>query len=232
MKKFLVIEDDVKICELVRMYLEEAGFATVTALSGVDGVNLFDREEPDFVILDLGLPGMDGIDVAKYIRKKSNVPILMLTARSEELDRVLGLEIGADDYVTKPFNPRELIARVKAILRRVDGTPNENGLHRFDILDLEFDLDRYTVRREGEEIKFSSTEYRLLSYMASRPGRVFSRAQLLDSLHDDDTEGVLDRTIDVHVKNIRRKLGDDSKSPRYIESVFGIGYRFRESDEI
>lgn len=228
MKKILIIEDDRKISDLVRLYLEKEGFEVEAAYDGREGVEMFDTGRPDFVILDLALPEMDGIDVARVLRTKSHVPILMLTARSEEFDKVLGLEMGADDYVTKPFSPRELVARIKAIMRRTEHTKDEELPEVIRVKDLVIDNVRMSLTRKDSAVKLSSTEFRLIALLAASPGRVFSRSQILDAMYGNDDAGVLDRTIDVHIKNIRRKLDDDPREPRYIESVFGVGYRFIE----
>jgi two-component system alkaline phosphatase synthesis response regulator PhoP len=175
------------------------------------------------VILDLNLPGMDGLDVAREIRRKANTPIIMLTARVEETDQLIGLELGADDYITKPFSPRIVVARVRALLRRSDAAPIAPQVLR--IADLEIDLDGHTVQREGQPIELTPTEFSLLAILAEQPGRAFSRLQLLEASQGAAYEGY-QRTIDAHVKNLRAKLEPDPKNPRYIETVFGVGYRF------
>jgi len=177
------------------------------------------------VVLDLNLPGMDGLDVCRALRRESNVPIIMLTARVEETDRLIGLELGADDYITKPFSPRELVLRVKAVLRRVGGDEFQSGLLR--VSDLEIDLDGHQVKRDGESMHLSRTEFNLLVTLARHPGQVFSRAQLLDRLHGIVYEGY-DRSIDAHIKNLRRKIEADSAEPQYILTVYGIGYKFND----
>jgi DNA-binding response OmpR family regulator len=184
---------------------------------------MFRDERPNLVVLDLNLPGMDGLDVCRALRRESDVPIIMLTARVEEMDRLIGLELGADDYITKPFSPRELVARVRAVLRRVKGDVYQPGLVRSG--DLEIDLQGYRVSRAGEEILLSRTEFNLLSLLAQHPGQTLTRAQLLHRLHGIAYDGY-DRSIDAHIKNLRRKFDFDAADPQYIQTVYGVGYRF------
>ena len=181
-------------------------------------------EAPDLVILDLGLPGLDGLDVTRAIRRTGDLPIIMLTARDDESDKLIGLELGADDYVTKPFSPRELVARVRAVLRRQAGTAATEALHAGDLV---LDLPRMRLTRAGEPIELTATEFTLLAAMARAPGRVFTRSQLLDAIHGVAFESY-ERAIDAHVKNIRRKLEPDPRSPRYLETVYGVGYRLAD----
>jgi two-component system alkaline phosphatase synthesis response regulator PhoP len=181
------------------------------------------EDEPDLVLLDLNLPGMDGLDVAREIRRKSSTPIIMLTARVEETDQLIGLELGADDYITKPFSPRIIVARVRALLRRADSAPQVAQVLRAQ--DLEIDLDAHTVLQDGQTIDLTPTEFSLLATMAAQPGRAFSRLQLLEASQGTTFEGY-ERTIDAHIKNLRSKIEPDPKNPRYIETVFGVGYRF------
>ena len=230
-RKILIIEDDKKISDLVKLYLENEGYQTSVAYDGRSGLDLFKSESPDFIVLDLMLPEIDGIEVARRIRTDSKVPILMLTAKSEEIDKVLGLEIGADDYVTKPFSPKELVARIKAILRRVYQEGESETSQIIRIKDLEIDYKKYQVKKGDEVIHLSALEFRLLCALASSPGHVYSRNQLMSKIYDNENEIVFDRTIDVHIKNIRKKLEDNPRDPTYIESVFGVGYRFREDNE-
>lgn len=192
----------------------------VTAETGEAALALARTEAPSLVVLDLRLPDMDGIEVARALRSDSNVPIVMLTARAEESDRLLGLEAGADDYVVKPFSPRELVARVRAVLRR-SGAPTGAVLH---LGDLRLDPSRFAVTRGAERIDLTATEFQLLSLLASHPGRLFTRAQLLDAIRGSDTDA-FDRAIDAHVKNIRRKIERDPRSPRYVLTVYGVGYK-------
>ena len=222
----LVVDDEPKIVRQARDYLEKGGFRVVTAGDGKEALAVARSERPDLVVLDLNLPGMDGLDVCRALRRDSDVPIIMLTARVEEVDRLIGLELGADDYVTKPFSPRELVARVRAVLRRVKGGVHQRGLIRTG--DLEIDLRGYRVTRAGEEVPLTRSEFNLLAVLARHPGQVFSRAQLIDRLHGVAYDG-FDRSIDAHVKNLRRKLEPDAADPRYVLTVYGVGYRF--SDE-
>jgi two-component system alkaline phosphatase synthesis response regulator PhoP len=223
-KKILVVDDEKKIVKLVKDYLEGAGFQVVTAADGQQALIVFRHEQPSLVVLDLMLPGIDGLDVARTIRREANTPIIMLTARVDETDRLIGLELGADDYVTKPFSPRELVARVRAVLRRTEErepVPPQNLVAG----DLEIDLTRHTARLAGQPLDLTPTEFDLLATLAREPGRAFTRQQLLDLALGDTYVGY-ERTIDAHVKNLRAKLGDDPKQPRHIETVCGVGYRF------
>jgi two-component system alkaline phosphatase synthesis response regulator PhoP len=221
----LVVDDEARIVKLVRDYLERAGFAVLTAQDGEAALALARIEQPDLIVLDLMLPGMDGLDVCRRLRQVSGVPIIMLTARVEEADRVVGLELGADDYVTKPFSPRELVARVRSTLRRASGQVGPSTLIRAG--DVELDTDSLMVTVEGEPVDLTSTEFQVLATLARQPGRIFSRDQLLEAVHGVAFEGY-DRSIDSHVKNIRRKIERDPRQPRYIQTVYGVGYRFAE----
>ena len=223
MPKILIIEDEIELVRVLRSYLEQANFTVLSAVQGDTGLTLWAHKHPDLVILDLNLPGMDGLDVAREIRRKSDTPIIMVTARVEETDRLIGLELGADDYITKPFSPREVVARVRAVLRRAGLPRAKNNVLRSG--SLEIDLDAHTVSREEEIIDLTPTEFKLLETLAERPGRVFSRLQLLEASQGDAYEGY-ERTIDAHIKNLRAKIEPDTKNPYYIETVFGIGYRF------
>lgn len=223
----LVVDDEPKIVKLAQDYLERGGFRVVTAADGTTALAIARHERPDLVVLDLNLPGSDGLDVCRALRRESDVPIIMLTARVEEADRLIGLELGADDYVTKPFSPRELVARVRAVLRRVQGGVHQPGFIRTG--DLEIDLNGHRVTRAGQTIGLSRTEFNLLAILAQHPGQTFTRAQLLDRLHGVAYEGY-DRSIDAHVKNLRRKLEVDPVEPRYVLTVYGIGYKF--TDEV
>ena len=220
MPKILVVDDELKIARLVRDYLVEAGFDVVTESTGTGAVATARKEHPDLVVLDLGLPGMDGYEVTKSIRSESDTPIVMLTARSDETDRIIGLELGADDYVVKPFSPRELVARVKAVLRRASGSRQADQIR---VADLSIDLDKRSVRRETETIDLTVTEFDLLVTLASQPGRVFTRSQLLDSVRGVAFESY-ERAIDSHIKNLRRKLSPNTS--QYIKTVYGVGYKF------
>jgi len=223
----LVIDDEPKIVKQARDYLEKGGFRVVTAADGKMALVVARHERPDLIVLDLNLPGMDGLDVCRALRRESDVPIIMLTARVEETDRLIGLELGADDYITKPFSPRELVARVRAVLRRVRGGVHQPGL--IHVGDLEIDLLGHRLTRAGESIRLTRTEFNLLAVLAQHPGQTFTRAQLLDRLHGVAYEG-FDRSIDAHVKNLRRKLEVDPTGPRYVLAVYGIGYKF--TDEV
>ena len=221
----LVVDDEPKIVKLARDYLERGSYRVAQASNGSDALAAFRQEKPNLVVLDLNLPGMDGLDVCRAIRRESDVPIIMLTARVEEMDRLIGLELGADDYITKPFTPRELVARIKAVLRRVRGDLQHVGTVR--VADLEIDLEGYRVFRRDEPIDLSRTEFNLLAVFAQHPGQSFTRAQLLSRLHGVAYDGY-DRSVDAHIKNLRRKLEEDPANPRYILTVFGIGYRFTD----
>jgi two-component system alkaline phosphatase synthesis response regulator PhoP len=223
----LVVDDEPKILEVVRDYLDDAGFSVSTAADGRSALDLARAVAPDLVVLDLGLPGLDGLDVARELRRRSAVPIIMLTARSDELDRVLGLELGADDYLVKPFSPRELVARVRAVLRRADQAHAEDADEPIVVGDVAIDRSRRSVSVAGRAVDMTATEFELLTHLASRPGRVFTRAQLLEVIHGIAVESY-DRAIDAHVKNIRRKLEPDPHRPRYVLTVHGVGYRFAE----
>lgn len=222
MQTILVVDDEAKIVRLVRDYLEAAGFRVLLAYDGKTALAQARHERPDLIVLDLNLPGMDGLDVARAIRRERNTPIIMLTARVAETDRVVGLELGADDYVTKPFSPRELVARVRAVLRRVQG--DEPPAATIRIGDLVIDPETRTVTRGGQEIHLTTTEFDLLHVLARTPGQVFSRMELLDRVQGTAFEGY-ERTIDVHIKNLRKKLEPDPRHPRYILTVYGVGYR-------
>jgi DNA-binding response OmpR family regulator len=223
--RILIVDDEPQLVRVVRSYLENAGFRVSAAYRGDEGLREFRAHRPDLVILDLNLPGMDGLDVAREIRRQGQTPILMLTARVEETDRLVGLELGADDYVTKPFSPREVVARVRAILRRAQA--GAGPLEVIRIADLEIDLERHTVRRGERAVDLTPTEFSLLAALAGHPGRVFSRMQLLEAAQGSAFEGY-ERTIDVHIKNLRAKLEPDPKNPARILTVFGIGYKFAE----
>jgi DNA-binding response OmpR family regulator len=225
MSTILVVDDEKKIVRLVSDYLQAAGFRVVTAHDGKMALAQFRYERPDLVVLDLNLPSMDGLDVARAIRQERNTPIIMLTARVEEIDRILGLELGADDYVSKPFSPRELVARVRAVLRRASN--DEPAAASIRAGDLVIDPDKRTVTRDGKTIDLTTTEFDLLYILAHTPGRVFSRMELLDRVQGMSFEGY-ERTIDVHIKNLRKKIEPDPRRPRYILTVYGAGYRFAE----
>ena len=220
----LIIDDEPRIAGIAGDYLRHAGYTVVTAETGAAGLDRARADRPALIVLDLRLPDMDGIDVARALRQVSAVPIVMLTARAEESDRLLGLDAGADDYVVKPFSPRELVARVKAVLRR-------SGSSTSDVVrlgDLAIDRSKKTVTRGRDTIELTATEFDLVAMLAAHPGRLFTRAQLLDAIRGADTEA-FDRAIDAHIKNIRRKIERDARNPRYILTVYGVGYKAAES---
>ena len=223
----LVVDDEQRIVRQARDYLEHSGFRVLEANDGTSALALARQARPDLIVLDLNLPGMDGLDVCRALRRDSDVPIIMLTARVEETDRLIGLELGADDYITKPFSPRELVARVRVILRRVNKEVVQSGLLR--AADLEIDLAGHRVLRAGETVQLSRTEFNLLAVLAQHPGQTFSRAQLVDRLHNVSFQG-FDRSIDAHIKNLRRKLEPEPGEPRYVLTVFGVGYKFAEEE--
>ena len=224
-----VVEDEPKILQVVRDYLVDAGFSVTTAADGPGALASARAVAPDLVVLDLGLPGLDGIDVARELHRRSQVPIIMLTARGAEVDRVLGLELGADDYLVKPFSPRELVARVRAVLRRSGGPGAGDDAGPIRVGEVVVDPSRRSVTVAGHPIDLTATEFDLLAHLARQPGRVFTRAQLLDAIHGVAVESY-DRAIDAHVKNIRRKLEPDPHRPRYVLTVHGVGYRFADID--
>jgi DNA-binding response OmpR family regulator len=221
--KILVVDDEAKIVKLVRAYLEQAGYSVVVAEDGQTALIQSRREKPDLVILDLGLPGIDGLDVARTLRREGDTPIIMLTARVDDTDRIIGLELGADDYVSKPFNPRELVARVRAVLRRTAGSAPPVEILRGG--DLVLDVSAHMVTLAGQPLDVTPTEFDLLQVFMQNPGRAFTRLELLDRVQGDAYEGY-ERTIDAHVKNLRAKLGDDPRHPRYVQTVYGVGYKF------
>jgi DNA-binding response OmpR family regulator len=227
-KKVLVVDDEPKIVRLARDYLEHAGFSVVAAHDGRTALATARAQKPDLVILDLGLPELDGLDVARTLRAESNIPIVMLTGRSEESDKLVGLELGADDYVTKPFSPKELVARVRAVLRRSERPRPAGEIVR--VGDLVLDIPRMRVTVADRAVALTPTEFQLLATMAREPGRVFTRSQLLDAVHGVAFESY-ERAIDAHVKNLRQKLEPEPGTPRYVMTVYGVGYRFAEVED-
>jgi len=225
MKQILVVEDERRIAQIVRDYLDRAGYRVTIASSGPEALAAARAGLPDLIVLDLGLPQMDGLDVTRKLRKDSNVPIIMLTARVDESDKLIGLELGADDYVTKPFSPKELVARVRTVLRRTEAAPEPNAVIRAG--DVTLDRPRMQAKVEDRALDLTPTEFELLATLARQPGRVFTRAQLLDSIRGVQLES-FDRAIDAHIKNLRRKLEPDTRNPKYVLTVHGIGYKFRE----
>ena len=222
----LVIEDEPKIVKLARDYLENGGYRVLAAGDGKTGLAAFRHDQPDLVVLDLNLPGMDGLDVCRAIRREFDVPIIMLTARVEEIDRLIGLELGADDYITKPFSPRELVARVRAVLRRVRGGVQSPNLIQAGALEL--DLKGHRALRGGESIHLTRIEFDLLATLAQHAGQTLSREQLLERIHGDAGVAGYDRSIDAHIRNLRRKIETDPTDPRIIQTVYGVGYRFSD----
>jgi DNA-binding response OmpR family regulator len=224
MARILIVDDEPKIVRLVSDYLANAGFDVISARNGDEALMRARTETPDLVVLDLGLPGLDGLDVTRAIRRTGELPIIILTARDDETDRIIGLELGADDYVTKPFSPRELVARVRAVLRRHAGSAEHEHLRAGDLL---LDVPRMRVERGGTPIVLTATEFQLLAVLARQPGRVFTRSQLLDAIHGVAFDAY-ERAIDAHVKNIRRKLEPDPRAPRHLLTVYGVGYRLAD----
>ena len=228
-KKILVVDDDHKIVDLAKMYLEKDGYHVVVAYDGRTALDLARREHPALIVLDLLMPEMDGRDVCRTLRAKSNVPIIMLTARTEDTDKLVGLEIGADDYITKPCNFRELVARVRAVLRRTYARENEPA-EAIAIGDLVIDFRAHEVRRGEQGVELTPAEFELLAFFARNPGRTWTRAQILDQVFGEAYEGY-ERSVDVHIKNLRRKIETDPQNPRYIQTVFGVGYKFKKADD-
>src|SRR5438067_13260743 len=224
----LVVDDEPRIVQIVRDYLQHGGFAVLVASDGPSALRTARTGRPDLVVLDLSLPGQDGLDVARALRREGDVPIIMLTARTEEADKLVGLEIGADDYVTKPFSPKELVARVRAVLRRTERPRADTEIVR--VGDLTLDMPRMRATVGDRVVELTPTEFQLVATMAGEPGRVFTRAQLLDAVHGVAFESY-ERAIDAHVKNIRHKLESDPARPRYLLTVYGVGYRFADLDE-
>lgn len=224
-EKILVVDDEINLLQVVKDYLIREAYEVYTAERGNKALELFHEVQPHFVILDLMLPDISGEEICKLIRKESNIPILMLTAKSSEDSKVHGLYIGADDYLTKPFSPRELVGRVRAILRRVAGNIAMADILEFNRGDLYIDIPKYTVKKSGEILSLTPNEFKVLLTLAQNPQKVFTRSQLVSLAFGYDFEGY-DRTVDTHIKNLRRKIEDDIKEPRYIQTVYGIGYKF------
>ena len=224
-RTILVVDDEPRIVELARDYLEHAGFRVITANDGRGALDVARHDRPDLIVLDLGLPGLDGLDVTRELRRDGSIPIVMVTARDDELDKLLGLELGADDYLTKPFSPRELVARVKAVLRRTDRPTDPSDVIR--VGELQLDVPRMRTEVAGRSIDLTPTEFTLLATLARQPGRIFTRSQLLDALHGIAFESY-ERAIDSHIKNLRRKLEADPRRPVHVLTVYGVGYRFAD----
>ncbi len=224
--KILVVDDDRKIVELVKLYLERDGYRVLVAYDGLKALELARQKRPDLIVLDLLLPEVDGLDVCRILQTESKVPIIMLTAKTTEADKLVGLDLGADDYVTKPFSPRELMARVRAVLRRV-GEETPSGPAEMRFADLLIDRRRHEVQVRDKVVDITPTEFKLLEVLAGEAGRAFTRLELLDRVFGYDFEG-FERTVDVHVKNLRKKIEPDPKRPVYVQTVYGVGYRFGE----
>lgn len=225
MKKILVVDDEPKIVQIARDYLERAGFAILIAHDGQAALATARAEKPDLVVLDLGLPQLDGLDVTRALRKVSNVPVIILTARGDETDKLIGLELGADDYIVKPFSPKELVARVRAVLRRFENATA--GAEIIRVAEVLLDVPKMRATIASKNIDLTPTEFQLLATLAREPGRIFTRAQLLDAVRGVAFESY-ERAIDAHVKNIRRKIEPNPREPRYILSVYGVGYKFAD----
>ncbi len=223
-KRVLIVEDDYKTADIVRLYLEKDGYDVDCSHDGRDGLDAVRSSPPDLVVLDLLLPGMSGLDVCRALRSESDVPIIVLTALSTEQDKLSGLDLGADDYVTKPFSPRELVARVRAVLRRTSDEDDFTGAQTLTFDDLSLDLARHIVKVGVREAHLTPTEFRILTVLMREPGRLFSRTQLVEKALGYDYDG-LDRTVDVHVLNLRRKIEPDPNQPRYVRTVYGLGYK-------
>jgi two-component system alkaline phosphatase synthesis response regulator PhoP len=223
-KKILVVDDDAKTVELVKLYLNRDGYRVLTAYDGVEALRLARESHPDLIVLDLMLPGIDGLEVCRILRGESDVPIIMLTAKTTDQDKLIGLGLGADDYVTKPFSPRELAARVRAVLRRL---PGERVPEKIEHGGLRLDFLRHEASLGGKPLNLTPIEFKLLGVLAKEPGRVFSRAQIIEKAFGYDFDG-FDRTIDVHILKLRRKIEPDPRHPRYIKTVYGTGYKLLE----
>ena len=224
-KKILVVDDEKKIVDIVKAYLERDGYRVIVAYDGRLALQMARSESPDLIVLDLMLPELSGWEVCRTLRTESNVPIIMLTARDDDSDKIVGLELGADDYVVKPFNPKELVSRVRAVLRRAEGAAVK--AKRIEFADLSIDLEKHEVKRGENLVELTLTEFELLRVLAEAPGRVYSRMQLLDKVQGSAYEGY-ERTIDSHIKNLRKKVEADPERPRYVITVRGVGYKFGE----
>ncbi|MEK9159348.1 MAG: response regulator transcription factor [Patescibacteria group bacterium] len=226
-KTILIIEDDLKIADLIQLYLQKEEYRTVQAHDGREGVELALRIKPDLIVLDRMLPEMEGLEVLKKVRAQLDTPVLILSAKADEMEKTIGLEVGADDYLSKPFSPKELVARVKAILRRTRAAnPAADVLH---YKDLTLDPEKLSVLQDKRSVPLSPLEFKLLHTLTKNPGRVFSRQQLMEEIYDSTTI-IFDRTVDAHVKNLRKKLSDSPKQPRYLGSVFGVGYKLLDNE--
>ncbi len=224
-KRVMVVDDDVKTVELVKLYLNRDGYRVITAYDGTEALNLARESKPDLIVLDIMLPGINGLEICRTLRKESDVPIIMLTAMTTDRDKLTGLDIGADDYVTKPFSPRELAARVRAILRRL---PGERGPSEIEYGNIKIDFLKHKAYLDEKPLNLTEVEFKVLGVLVREPGRVFSRAQLIEQALGFDFEG-FDRTVDVHILNLRRKLEPDPRHPAYILTVYGAGYKLAEA---
>jgi len=229
--KILIIDDDQKLVSMIKNYLEKDGYEVITAFDGVEGIEKIENHSPDLVILDLMLPKLDGLEVCRLIRRESTIPILMLSAKGEEADIVVGLELGADDYLSKPFSLRELSARIKAILRRVSKLKGDERVKRniLKFKTFQVDLQKHEVQVKGEKVELTATEFALLTMLATNPGRVFTRDQLLDRVRGRELTP-FDRSIDIHISHLRQKIEPDPKEPIYVKTVWGVGYKLEDQD--
>ncbi len=225
--KILIVDDETHIVRVLRGYFEQAGFAVLSAYDGEEALRMARQEQPDLIVLDLMLPRVDGLEVCRRVRKESEVPIIMLTARVEEADTLIGLELGADDYVTKPFSPREVVARARAILRRARSAASAGEPETLAVGDLHMDVPKRSLRVGEREVVLTPSEFDILRAMLASPGRVFTRGQLLEAAQGYAYDGY-ERTIDTHIKNLRQKIGDSPRRPEYIQTVHGVGYKMRE----
>ena len=225
-RRILVVDDEKKIVDIVKAYLERENYQVIVAYDGEEALDMARDQQPDLLVLDLMLPGISGWDVCRILRKESETPIIMLTARDEVTDKIVGLELGADDYVTKPFDPKELVSRVKSVLRRSQGNASHSAVLKVD--ELSIDVEKRLARIAGEAVELTSTEFDLLKIMAQHPGRVYSRMKLLDETQGDSYEGY-ERTIDSHIKNLRKKIEPDPNHPKHIVTVYGVGYKLQEN---
>ncbi|HLJ83852.1 MAG TPA: response regulator transcription factor [Candidatus Eremiobacteraceae bacterium] len=227
-KKVLLVDDEAQIVEVLDRYLTDEGFIIVHAHDGLQAIEAFRSEHPDLIILDLNMPGLSGLDAFKIIREESRVPVIMLTSRVDEVDRVVGLELGADDYVTKPFSPREVAARVKAVLRRSGASADHDREQEIAVGELRISTRDHEVRVAGRAAEVTATEFRILEILAEQPGRTFTRTQLLDRVKSGELE-IFDRTLDRHIANLRRKVEPEPSNPRYILTVIGVGYKMAKN---
>jgi two-component system, OmpR family, alkaline phosphatase synthesis response regulator PhoP len=223
-RRILVVDDNPKITEALSAYLTAEGFDVEVAADGPGAIASVDRQVPDLALLDVMLPGVDGIELTRRFQREHDLPVILVTARTDEIDRLIGLEVGADDYVSKPFSPREVVARVKAVLRRVERGCEQEDVETIRVGDLEVDPAGRSVRVGSEPVELTRTEFDMLATLAAHPGRVYTRMQLMEAAQGDAYDGY-ERTVDAHVKNIRRKLGDDPRAPRFVQTVIGVGYK-------